>query len=358
MINTRSSFYREVFFVSPLTGFTSKKYTLRIYLWRGDVLDVPNSPEYSITRNNWSDSIGSEDVEISNIIDSYLESLYTDVTSESNATSQNSACQCWSKTTVEYYTNSSSDTGVEQDPIIEFSTRGYGYGNEGKNFQSPNNGVYLSNNIYKASCDSLFIIPASRLNSVLTINISSYPNNYYSNSFQYSQSNSSYFANILLNIDTAKAKKDDRIIVDVNGTETIILIDHDKKYNNTDILFINKYGCQQSLSMRKEMVNKISSKSEVYERSYGQPSDGIHQFKSFLSNGRKSILLNSGFIPESQNSAFEELLLSDSIWIKHECEVIPVNLKTRAIEFKTRVKDSVINYAIEFDYSYNEINNI
>jgi hypothetical protein len=36
----------------------------------------------------------------------------------------------------------------------------------------------------------------------------------------------------------------------------------------------------------------------------------------------------------------------------------PVNVKTKSTALKTRLKDKNINYTIEFDYSYNLINDV
>ena len=73
---------------------------------------------------------------------------------------------------------------------------------------------------------------------------------------------------------------------------------------------------------------------------------------------RSSFGINSGFVDESYNDIFNELMLSKRIWIYENNTFTPINLKTGNIEYKTRQRNRLINYLTEFEYSYNEINNI
>ena len=58
------------------------------------------------------------------------------------------------------------------------------------------------------------------------------------------------------------------------------------------------------------------------------------------------------------NDTFKQLLLSSKVWLIDGADTIPLNVKSSSLEYKTRAKDRLINYEIEFDYSFNEINSI
>ena len=51
-------------------------------------------------------------------------------------------------------------------------------------------------------------------------------------------------------------------------------------------------------------------------------------------------------------------MLSEQVWIKKDGEILPINVKTSSLTYKTSVNDRLINYTIEFDYAFDKINNI
>ena len=68
--------------------------------------------------------------------------------------------------------------------------------------------------------------------------------------------------------------------------------------------------------------------------------------------------MNSGFIKEDENEIMTQFLLSEKVWNLKDGVYIPVNLGTETLEYQTRQKDRLINYKIDFKYSFNKINNI
>ena len=88
---------------------------------------------------------------------------------------------------------------------------------------------------------------------------------------------------------------------------------------------------------------------------------------SFLQSnqGKNSISLSSGFYPEYANAWFEELLLSENVWMvrpKYNTptsdEIVPVNVKTSSMTHKTSLNDKLIEYTIEFEEAFDYINNV
>ncbi len=78
------------------------------------------------------------------------------------------------------------------------------------------------------------------------------------------------------------------------------------------------------------------------------------QSKSFNINGKQSVKLSSGFVPENYSDLIQDLLLSETVLLDGQ----PVEVKTQGTTLKTSLIDKNINYEIEFEYAFNLINNV
>jgi hypothetical protein len=88
-------------------------------------------------------------------------------------------------------------------------------------------------------------------------------------------------------------------------------------------------------------------------------STSSHTNRDFNIVGNESISLSSGFVSESNNEVFKQLMLSERVWITStNNQVLPINIKTSSINYKTRLNDKLVEYTIEFDNSYNVLNDI
>ena len=142
------------------------------------------------------------------------------------------------------------------------------------------------------------------------------------------------------------------------GVTTTLLIQDECKYTPIDIFFQNKEGQEQVLTFFKEQTDSITISDEQFESDRGKPSLGKHKFIRFNVQARSTLKVNSGFVDEDMNEIFKELLLSERIWSYDGANFTPLNIKSKSLEFKTRQKQKLINYSIDFEPSYNEINNI
>jgi len=68
--------------------------------------------------------------------------------------------------------------------------------------------------------------------------------------------------------------------------------------------------------------------------------------------------MNSGFVDEAMNETFKQLFLSERVWQFDGTNYIPLKLGSKSLEYKTRMKDRLINYEVEFEYAFNDINNV
>jgi hypothetical protein len=68
----------------------------------------------------------------------------------------------------------------------------------------------------------------------------------------------------------------------------------------------------------------------------------------------QSIRINTGWVDENNSELIQDLLLSETILL----DLKPVTIKTDGTELKTSLNNKMINYEMEFDYSFDLINNV
>ena len=82
----------------------------------------------------------------------------------------------------------------------------------------------------------------------------------------------------------------------------------------------------------------------------------------FNIKGNESFTFSSGYLNEEYNEVFKQMMLSEKVWITNitetEEQVLPINVKTSNITYKTSLNDRLVEYTIEFENSYNVLNDI
>jgi len=148
-------------------------------------------------------------------------------------------------------------------------------------------------------------------------------------------------------------------------------IDCTKYGDGEKITFINKYGAQQDLWFFLKNTKNVIRTNEGYKsNTITYPITGVNYKvenapnKVFNTQAKQTLILNSGYYPEFANQFFEELILSEFVWIERKkigaklLRKIPVKVKTSSMEFKTVLNDKLIEYTIEFEEAFDYINNI
>jgi hypothetical protein len=138
------------------------------------------------------------------------------------------------------------------------------------------------------------------------------------------------------------------------------------KYEPKKITFVNKFGALQDMFFFKKSVEKLAVKKESYKANtidaYGIYNTSQHTIRDFNITAEEKITLNSGYLSEEYNEVFKQLLLSDKVWLTNyldgDDQVLPVNVKSKDVTYKTSVNDKLVDYSIEFENSFNVINNI
>jgi len=356
MIKSLSPYYVSIPFVSTASGLTCTDYTLSIWIWNGDKASVPTTPEYTFTKTNPTESTGSDKVNISRLISDFIE-----FAPQSNNASGviNGNNQQWVKTSVTYTTTDPNDATTPQEESTQLFSLGYSYGYEGENITTIQNNILITPQDYKVNRQGVFIVPvlADEV-SAENYSIISYPDNEINISSSIAATTNSSELVQYLWVQCNETTNDKYIEVVYNGQTTTLLLEDECKYVHYDVIFQNKEGAEQVITFFKERSANMNVSSETFESDRGQPSDGNHQFVRLNVQGRSSVKLNTGWVDEDMNDVFTQLFLSERIWIYIDDIFTPLNVKSKNLQYKTRQKERLISYEVDFDLSYNEINSI
>jgi hypothetical protein len=156
-------------------------------------------------------------------------------------------------------------------------------------------------------------------------------------------------------------------ITDDNGTtkENVNQVE-DCKFTPHKVTFVNKNGVLDDMYFFKKSTNSITTERESYRantiKADNTYSINDHNKRDFNITASSTVKLSSGFLNESTNEIFKQLLLSEKVWITRTFQnselVLPINIKTNDISYKTSLNNKLVEYSIEFEDSYNAINNI
>lgn len=145
-------------------------------------------------------------------------------------------------------------------------------------------------------------------------------------------------------------------------TETLnFTVETECKYSIVNCIFKNKFGFWQSIAFNKLSKSAVSAESESYQSIVSE--NGEYQlnnavFKTFGVVETETITVNTGFVDESYNSKFKELLASEFIYLVENGQTLPVNLIKKSVEKKTKLINKLIQFSMDFKYSFNSINEI
>ena len=135
------------------------------------------------------------------------------------------------------------------------------------------------------------------------------------------------------------------------------------------IRFVNKYGAIQELWFFLKHNKSIQRKQETFQTNtitqLGVYNTTTASVTPFNTTAKQSFSLSSGQDPEWANAWFEQLMLSEQIWISFDTStnptadvVLPVTVKTSSFKEKTSVNDKLIEYTFDFELAADYINNV
>jgi len=146
------------------------------------------------------------------------------------------------------------------------------------------------------------------------------------------------------------------------------------KYPVFKCSFLNRWGAYQDVYFFKKSTENLQANRKNFNRSIFTPSYSYedsgtqtvfntystnqHSKKAFNTNGNENLVLNTGFVSESMNETFKELLMSEHVYLTDSSNIFPVNITDSNFIYKTSVNDRLINYTMNFEKSFSYINNV
>ena len=391
IINTRSPFYIKV------SDSSLSIATLRLYIYEGAKnTGVPPTSDLKYTIAKSELEANNQVVfEISELIRDYIDIKYD---------GEYDSYSVWVLATITAEDSSgstiSSPTVTPSDYADQFvALDGYGYFEEGVN-PEPSRSLLQSNKIMYRPEDGNINIPifAEDTNSVAYYNNGTLvrsetitDNDNTNQKIQYisvsgNSDNATYEERVLEDggtLESSKCLTDFLSLLDIGEVDEIVVgydtsagtSSHVIKVRKFDcsiyepirVTFVNKYGALQDLWFDRKSVNSINVKSSDYKASVMNFSStptydtSAHQNRVLDLVGTESIIMNTGYIDESFNEVFRQLMLSEQVWMTRLTdteEVLPLRPKTQSLQFKTRTNDKLINYTVEFDFAFDKINTI
>ena len=126
------------------------------------------------------------------------------------------------------------------------------------------------------------------------------------------------------------------------------------KYTPVNCDFINQFGVWQRLVFFKVNKTNIEVNGSVYNFMSGEMNYNIQEakIKELNINGKESIKLNTGFVPEAYSVVIKQLMLSETILLDNR----PVRRKSNSMPLPTSLVSKNINYELDFEYANSIIN--
>ena len=383
IINTRSPFYKKI------SNASLAKAKLELYIWTGVYADrVAGDKKYTITK----EELGTNNYvtfELSELIRDYMITEYNDYATDT----------LWVDADITIYDSTGAIVQVDSQDTTTYpflAIDGYGYFEDGIN---PRSVEYTTPMVLQDNTTIYFYggydikIPiyaeAATVTAVLDTDAGANVNwneaNVFWDTYDVNwgdgdedqeitdNGNTNQKIQYIILTDTEYLSDGDTVTIssdNANYPDDIIITLRkicEPKFTPLSVIFYNKYGALQNLWFFKKSMTDISISSNKFknniidfDNSGGSPTYSLskHQEKIFMSNGKESITMNTGFYDESFNEIIRQLLLSEQVWVYDGTNTLPINLKSNTLLFKKGVNDKLISYTISFDYAYDKINNI
>jgi len=156
----------------------------------------------------------------------------------------------------------------------------------------------------------------------------------------------------------------DQVLIDTtDGLRNIQVITLSEcRYQPIKVIFFNRWGAEQNVWFFRKSVESLKTKRESFKRAVvdldGSYDKTLHPRRNFNVQGQRSITINTGYVDQSYNDIMQEIMQSELVWIELDDKVYPVIVKSDSLTFKTSVNDKLVDYTLDLDYAYDEIQNI
>lgn len=344
LLKARSNYYLNI----PVTD--EDRQDVFMYFRQGDITLPFSAVDYTKRVLITSDNTTDLDILISRFALDYLEPTPVFSAIDGNIVNSNEGSII--ATTI---TTKNEDQAQEQERIKNLvTTRGYSKYLEGAN-DLDNPEILLSSKITSVNKDGILMIPIFNTGQTVVVK---------------DDAGNDVFNDLLITTDFIE----DSIVylfIDVSQYDTKYFIIQDEyivkvvdecKYTPQDVYFLNRYGVFENLTFFKAKRESVNfNKEGEYKNNFvsgGTYNTSRHLYRQGNINGRTSIIMNTGYIDESQNETIEQLVNSEYVYFNNSGTFIPVNIDKTNIDLLTSLNDKLINYAIEFKYSFDIVQNV
>jgi hypothetical protein len=368
VINTRSPY-----FIKVTTSYGAR---LKLYVATGNSSTLSSNLKYTIEKDS---DLGYVVFDISELIRDYYNTVW-------NSTSNDSL---WVRTGIATKSTEGGAYGSDSDTDY-IAVDGYGNFSEGINprtdtIQSP---LQTNTTHYYVEGEDIKI-PVMNHYTTLSAEFTSYQSAYHSSAdweilddywdtitdgvsgnlgidLSFTSSNDADTKIKYIGISTTDLFFDEETLTVTYGVATKVLTlkkTRCSKYTPIKLVFYNRHGALQELWFINKSVKSFSTTAEDYSKSIVDYSTLTydtygHQKQKYMVNGSESMIINTDFIDEGHNAVFEELMLSEYVWLDENGTVLPVNITTDSLEKKTSVNDGLIQYSIEVEFAFDKINEV
>lgn len=357
--NVDAVLLRSPYYINtPFTYDTTTKVDISLYIWDGDLGTVPSTVTRQISRIRPTVDYLEFNTNISNVIRSLLVPTPAITTSSvSQIVDSNADNLKWVKFTASY-TDSVETIEDIVSTVVAFD--GYGYYSEGVNPNKPSNKV-LTNVTYRfVASDGVILLPFVNDGTITSIDVDSDGGEVNATHTITSSAESTDYIQYVC-IDCSQITTDTIITVDLGTPSIVYEIVDECRYNPKTIIFKNKYGAFDTVTMFKKSTTGLEVKKDRFTNNYissGSYTTTKHQYHDINFKAKETVTLNSGYIDEDENPLYKELLLSDQVYFWESSALVPVNVTSKKLDYQTRVNDQLVKYTVEFDYSYDIIQSV
>ena len=334
---------------------------LELYVWSGDLTaDEPATPTYTLSAEATNFGDNAIYFEVAELIRDFITHRFNnDYPSDA----------VW----VKYDITTTYDSGVINEIKTALAVDGYTEFKDGINYAGESTAlgyetsVMFSNDVIYVWDQEDLIVPVF---TNTTSRVGFYLNGVEEDFVTYSGTDlTSEVISYALYDDLPNGGIIDEVRITNSDTGTVTTVDvvpiEECKYDVKKITFINKFGAYQDLFFFKANKENLQTDSSNYRSNLLFNNNGNasyvttdHQRVKYNVTGKKSITLNSGYVPELYNQVFEELFLSERVWLTDSNGTCPVNVKSSTLNFKNRINDKLISYTVDFDFAFEAINNV
>lgn len=329
------------------------KATLDLKVYTGPFSSIPSTPTYTITKRPLGDE-NNVAFEVAELFKDYVEPIFND----DYANISTAVWVYWSILKEYSDLTSSTETG------FGLGLQGYGYFNDGIN-SSLSTGKQIDNTKLYVPEGEYITIPIF-IGTGGVNNVKLYKNGSLTSDTNYTI------------IDNPVNETPDQFIVyvrDNNDIDYAVITKSDSttetvyvnkicspKYTPYKISFLNRYGVIQDLWFFNKRTDSVEIQKEKYRRTTvaleATPYYSLNKATDLILDVKagKTLKLNTGFVDEEYTETIQQLLLSEYVWIKEGNQVYPIIAKNQKLDYKTELNDKLINFMVEFEYAFNEIN--